>query len=73
MFEALFGAIFIGSIIMGSLFLYWLKYVYVEKDENDKRSQYSPISQNVKDENNNNKTLYKVDPNFINKRKSKQN
>ena len=56
MFEALFGAIFIGSIIMGSLFLYWLKYVYVEKDEN-----------------NNNKTLYKVDPNFINKRKSKQN
>ena len=71
MFEALFGAIFIGSIIMGSLFLYWLKYVYVEKDENGKRSQYSPLSQNVKNENN--KTLYKVDPNFINKRKSKQN
>ena len=73
MFEALFGAIFIGSIIMGSLVIYWLKYVYVEKDENDKRSQYSPLSQNVKDENTNNKTLYKVDPNFINKRKSKQN
>ena len=72
MLGSLFGAILIGGVIIGCLFLYWIKYVYVEKDDKDRRG-YSPLSQNFGDQNNNNnnQTLYKVNPNFINKRKAK--
>ena len=73
MFKLLFGVIAIGAIIMALLFFYWLKYVYVEDNEKDERRQYSPLSQNSMEKNNNNgETLFKVDPNFINKRKNKK-
>lgn len=71
MLGSLFGAILIGGVIICCLFLYWIKYVYVEKDDKDIRRGYSPLSQNLGDQNNNNQTLYKVNPNFINKRKAK--
>lgn len=72
MIGSLIGAILIGGVIIGCLFLYWIKYVYVEKDDKDMRRGYSPLSQNLGDQNNNNnQTLYKVNPNFINKRKTK--
>jgi len=75
MFGLLFGVIGVGVIIMTCLFFYWLKYVYVEKDEKDDRRQYTPLSQNNNDINNTNKKeYYKVDPDFIknaNKRKKK--
>ena len=73
MLETLLGTIFIGSIIMACLFFYWLKYIYVEKDDKDIRSRYSPLTTdvNIKNNNDNNQTLYKVDQNFINKKKSK--
>ena len=76
MFGLLFGVIGVGVIIMACLFFYWLKYVYVEKDEKDDRIQYTPLSQNNNDINNTNKKeYYKVDPDFIknaNKRKNKK-
>ena len=72
MFKLLFGVIAIGAIIMALLFFYWLKYVYVEDKEKDERRQYSPLSQNSNEKNNNGETLFKVDPNFINKRKNKK-
>ena len=76
MFGLLFGVIGAGVIIMACLFFYWLKYVYVEKDEKDDRRQYTPLSQNNNDINNTNKKeYYKVDPDFIknaNKRKNKK-
>ncbi len=76
MFGLLFGVIGVGVIIMACLFFYWLKYVYVEKDEKDDRRQYTPLSQNNNDINNTNKKeYYKVDPDFIknaNKRKKKK-
>ena len=76
MFGLLFGVIGVGVIIMTCLFFYWLKYVYVEKDEKDDRRQYTPLSQNNNDINNTNKKeYYKVDPDFIksaNKRKNKK-
>ena len=31
---------------MACLFIYWIKYVYVEKDEKDMKG-YSPLSQNI--------------------------
>ena len=63
MFGLLFGVIGVGVIIMACLFFYWLKYVYVEKDEKDDRRQYTPLSQNNNDINNTNKKeYYKVDP-----------
>ena len=66
MFGLLFGVIGVGVIIMACLFFYWLKYVYVEKDEKDDRRQYTPLSQNNNDINNTNKKeYYKVDPDFI--------
>ena len=76
MFGLLFGVIGVGVIIMACLFFYWLKYVYVEKDEKYDRRQYTPLSQNNNDINNTNKKeFYKVDPDFIknaNKRKNKK-
>ena len=76
MFGLLFGVIGVGVIIMACLFFYWLKYVYVEKDEKDDRRQYTPLSQNNNDINNTNKKgYYKVDPDFIknaNKKKNKK-
>ena len=76
MFGLLFGVIGVGVIIMACLFFYWLKYVYIEKDEKDDRRQYTPLSQNNNDINNTNKKeYYKVDPDFIknaNKRKNKK-
>ena len=76
MFGLLFGVIGVGVIIMACLFFYWLKYVYVEKDEKDDRRQYTPLSQNYNEINNTNKKeYYKVDPDFIknaNKRKNKK-
>ena len=76
MFGLLFGVIGVGVIIMACLFFYWLKYVYVEKDEKDDRRQYTPLSQNNNDINKTNKKeYYKVDPDFIknaNKRKNKK-
>ena len=72
MFETLFIVIFIGAIIMSCLFFYWLKYVYVEKDDKEIRSRYSLLSQNINEKNNNNQTLYEVDPEFIKKAKNKK-
>ena len=74
MFKLLFGVIAIGAIIMALLFFYWLKYVFVEDNEKDERRQYSRLSQNSNEKNNNsnNETLFKVNPNFINKRKNKK-
>ena len=76
MFGLLFGVIGVGVIIMACLFFYWLKYVYVEKDEKYDRRQYTPLSQNNNDINNTNKKeYYKLDPDFIknaNKRKNKK-
>ena len=68
MFKLLFGVIGIGIVIMTCLFFYWLKYVYVEKDYKDRRSIYSPLSQNSDENNNNDTTLFKVDKKFINKK-----
>ena len=73
MFGLLFGVIAVGAIIMACLFFYWLKYIYVEKDE---RRQYSPLSQNINEtnnNNNNNKKLYKVNPDFIKKINERKN
>ena len=76
MLGLLFGVIGVGAIIMTCLFFYWLKYVYVEKDEKDDRRQYTPLSQNNNEENNSNKNeFYNVEPSFIkkaNKRKNKK-
>ena len=73
MFGLLFGVIAVGAIIMACLFFYWLKYIYVEKDE---RRQYSPLSQNINEtnnNNNNNKKLYKVNQDFIKKINERKN
>ena len=75
MLETLFNVIFTGAVIMTCLFFYWLIYVFEEKNDKDERCQYSPLSQNINEKNNNNnikQTLYKVDPNFINKGKNKK-
>ena len=53
---------------MACLFFYWIKYVYVERDVKDMRG-YSPLSQNMGEKhyiNNNNQTLYRINPNFNN-------
>ena len=75
MFETLFIVIIIGAVIMAFLFFYWIKYVYVERDEKDMRG-YSPLSQNMGEKNyinnNNNQTLYRINPNFNNKEKNKK-
>ena len=74
MFETLFIVIIIGAVIMACLFFYWIKYVYVERDVKDMRG-YSPLSQNMGEKNyinNNNQTLYRIEPNFSNKEKNKK-
>ena len=73
MLGLLFGVIAVGAIIMTCLFFYWLKYVYVEKEEKDERRQYSPLSQDINETNNNKKSFYKVDPDFINKINKRKN
>ena len=68
MLGLLFGVVAIGAIIMACLFFYWLKYIYVEKEEKDQRRPYSPLSQNINEtNNNNNKNFFKVNPDFIKK------
>ena len=44
MFGTLLAVVATGFVIMVSLFLYWLKYVYVEKDDDKNRQRYFPIS-----------------------------
>ena len=73
MLGLLFGVIAVGEIIMTCLFFYCLKYIYVEKEEKDERRQYSPLSQNINETNNNKKAFYKVDPDFINKINQRKN
>ena len=74
MLGLLFGIIAIGAIIMAFLFFYWLKYIYVEKEEKDQRRPYSPLSQNINEtNNNNNKNFFKVNPDFIKKINERKN
>jgi len=74
MLGLLFGIIAIGAIIMACLFFYWLKYIYVEKEEKDQRRPYSPLSQNINEtNNNNNKIFFKVNPDFIKKINERKN
>ena len=73
MLGLLFGIIAIGAIIMACLFFYWLKYIYVEKEEKDQRRPYSPLSQNINETNNNNKNFFKVNPDFIKKINERKN
>lgn len=74
MLGLLFGIIAIGAIIMACLFFYWLKYIYVEKEEKDQRRPYSPLSQNINEtNNNNNKNFFKVNPDFIKKINERKN
>ena len=49
MFGTLFAVIGTGCVIMVSLFFYWLKYVYVEKDDGKKNEKFYPISRDVED------------------------
>ena len=73
MLGLLFGVVAIGAIIMACLFFYWLKYIYVEKEEKDQRRPYSPLSQNINETNNNNKNFFKVNPDFIKKINERKN
>ena len=74
MLGLLFDIIAIGAIIMACLFFYWLKYIYVEKEEKDQRRPYSPLSQNINEtNNNNNKNFFKVNPDFIKKINERKN
>jgi len=74
MLGLLFGVVAIGAIIMACLFFYWLKYIYVEKEEKDQRRPYSPLSQNINEtNNNNNKNFFKVNPDFIKKINERKN
>ena len=79
MLGLLFGVLAIGAIIMACLFFYWLKYIYVEKEEKDQRRPYSPLSQNINESNNNNnnnnnnKNFFKVNPDFIKKINERKN
>jgi hypothetical protein len=74
MLGLLFGVLAIGAIIMACLFFYWLKYIYVEKEEKDQRRPYSPLSQNINEtNNNNNKNFFKVNPDFIKKINERKN
>ena len=73
MLGLLFGVLAIGAIIMACLFFYWLKYIYVEKEEKDQRRPYSPLSQNINETNNNNKNFFKVNPDFIKKINERKN
>ena len=57
---------------MTLLFLYWFKYIYVEKDDDYNRSQYRPIPNKYEDKDNKKQTLYQVDPNFLKKKRSKK-
>ena len=68
MLETLFAVIGSGLLIMTCLFLYWFKYIYEDKNKKNNKSQYSPLSKEA-DENN---VYYKVDPNFLKKRKNKR-
>ena len=72
MFGLLFAVIGSGILIMSLLFLYWIKYIYVDKDEENNKSQYTPISKEPEEKETNNQTLYQVDPNFLKKRKNKK-
>ena len=74
MLGLLFGVLAIGAIIMACLFFYWLKYIYVEKEEKVQRRPYSPLSQNINEtNNNNNKNFFKVNPDFIKKINERKN
>ena len=73
MLGLLFGVLAIGAIIMACLFFYWLKYIYVEKEEKEQRRPYSPLSQNINETNNNNKNFFKVNPDFIKKINERKN
>ena len=74
MLGLLFAVVAIGAIIMACLFFYWLKYIYVEKEEKDQRRPYSPLSQNINEtNNNNNKNFFKVNPDFIKKINERKN
>ena len=73
MLGLLFGVVAIGAIIMACLFFYWLKYIYVEKEEKDQRRPYSPLTQNINETNNNNKNFFKVNPDFIKKINERKN
>ncbi len=68
MLEVLFAAIGSGLLIMTCLFLYWFKYIYEDKDENNNKGQYSPLAKETEE----NDVYYQVDPNFLQKRKKKR-
>ena len=49
MLGTLFAVICVGFIIMVSLFIYWLKYVYVDKDKGKKNKNIFPTSNDLKE------------------------
>lgn len=73
MLGTLLAVIGSGFLFMTLLFLYWLKYIYVEKDDDNNKSQYKPISNKYEDKDDySNQTVYKVDQNFIKRKKKKK-
>ena len=68
MLETLLAVVGSGFLIMTCLFLYWFKYIYEDKDEKNKKGQYTPLSKETEE----NDIYYKVDPNFLQKRKKKR-
>ena len=72
MFALLFGVIGSGILIMSLLFIYWLYFIYEDKDEENKKYQYTRINKDNEEENKTKTKLYPVDPNFLKKRRIKE-
>ena len=70
MFEVLFSVIISGILIMFCLFLYWFKFIYIDKDESGKEGEVIKI--NNKEKEDRNQKAYPVAPNFLKKVRKKK-
>ena len=68
----LFGVIASGILIMSCLFIYWFYFIYVDKDEENLKNQYTRINKDNEEGNRSKTKLYPVDPNFLKKRRTKK-
>ena len=72
MLALLFGVIGSGILIMSCLFIYWFYFIYVDKDEENLKNQYTGINEDNEEENKSKTKLYPVDRNFLKKRRLKK-
>ena len=66
MFEVLFSVIISGILIMSCLFMYWFKFIYIDKDEIGKEGEFTKI--NNKEKELRNQKLYPLTPNKVRKK-----